>query len=112
MSRFIQPLESRRLFSAGPVDKATLVADEALVVADGAAVRADLRSLAGVVRADTAKIQVDLKGLPKTNLPLMRTLRTDEARLLAQFTKDVNALLNPGTAVTRFPLATTAATRR
>lgn len=101
MSRFIQPLESRRLLSAGPVDKSTLVADEALVVADGAAVRADLRSLAAVVRADTAKIQVDLRGLPKTNLPLMRTLRVDEAKLQAQITVDLNLLLNPGTALSR-----------
>lgn len=101
MSRFIQSLESRTLFSAGPVDKPTLLADEALVVADGAAARADLRSLAAVVRTDTAKIQVDLRGLPKTNLPLMRTLRVDEARLLAQTTVDLNMLLNPATALSR-----------
>lgn len=106
MSRFIQPLESRRLFSGGTVDKATLVADEALVVADGAAARADLTSLAAVVRADTAKIQVDLRGLPKTNLPLMRTLRVDEAKLHAQIAVDLNLLLNPGTALSRQSTAT------
>ena len=101
MSRFIQSLESRQLLSAVPVDKPTLVADQALVVADGAAARADLRSLAAVVRTDTAKIQTDLRGLPKTNLVLMRTLRTDEAKLLAHVTVDLNQLLNPGTAVAR-----------
>ena len=106
MSRFIQPLESRRLFSGGTVDKSTLVADEALVVADGAAARADLTSLAALVRADTAKIQVDLRGLPKTNLPLMRMLRVDEAKLHAQIAVDLNLLLNPGTALSRQSTAT------
>ena len=98
MSRFIQLLESRTLLS---VTTATLLADEALIVADAATAKADLRVLAAAVRADTKTITADLKGTPKTNLPLLHTLKTDEAKALAVITKDLNALLNPGVSLSR-----------
>lgn len=101
MSRFIQVLESRTLLSATPVTKATLLADQAVIVSNAVAAKADLKVLAAGVGADTKAIQADLKGLPKTNLPLLRTLKVDEAMTRALITKDLHALLNPGVSLAR-----------
>lgn len=101
MSRFIQPLECRTLYSATPVSKATLLADEATVVADGAAAKASLAALVADVSADNLAIQADLKGLPKSNLALFHKLKADEAKFVATIRKDLNAVLLPATALSR-----------
>src|SRR5579859_4222796 len=101
MSRHVETLESRQMLSATPVTKDTLAADLALVVADGNALKAALKSLLTTVHGDTNTIQNDLKGLPKSNAPLLKTLKSDAAKLGALITKDVNALNGPDGALAR-----------
>lgn len=105
MSRFVQSLESRMFLSATPVSRATLVADAALIVADGAAARVDLADLTATLNADTKAIQASLKQLPKTNLPLFKSLKADETKLVAQIRRDLNAVLGPATALARRSVA-------
>jgi hypothetical protein len=97
MCRFIQSLESRRLLSATPVSKATLLADEAHIVADAVAAKADFKTLVAAVTADTKTIQSDLKGLSKSNATLLKTLKADEVKVFTLVTRDLNALIgSPG----------------
>ena len=103
MCRFIQSLESRRLLSATPVSKATLLADEAHIVADAVAAKADFKTLVAAVTADTKTIQSDLKGLSKSNATLLKTLKADEVKVFTLVTRDLNALIgSPGAALTMF----------
>ncbi|MDB5292722.1 MAG: hypothetical protein JWL69_3963 [Phycisphaerales bacterium] len=96
MSRFAQSLESRTFLSATPVTKPTLLTDLGLVVVDAIEAKADLKTLAAIAKADAKIIQTDLKNLPKSNAPLLKTFKADVSKLLTLLTKDVNALLVPG----------------
>jgi hypothetical protein len=98
MSRFIQSLEARRLFS---VTKATLLADAALLAADAAAAKADLKAVFATASADAKAIATDLKGLPKTNQPLFKTLKAEESLLQGTFKKDLQALTAPANALAK-----------
>jgi hypothetical protein len=95
MSRFIQSLESRTLFAASPVTKATLLADRAAILAEAKAARADLGALGATLNADTRVVQTDLRGSGASNAALFRTLRGDEGKTRATVNKDLNTLLGP-----------------
>jgi len=94
MSRFIQPLEGRTLLSA----TSTSIANELTAVQTaGSAVQADLLALQTTSKADLGKITADLKGSPKTNVPLLKKLAKDQGALVAKIKADT-ALLLKGTA--------------
>jgi hypothetical protein len=94
MSRFVQSLEPRTLFSATPITKETLLADRAAIIAQAKAAKASLAALNKALAADTKTVQTDSKG-SKANAPLLKTLKADEAKTRATVNKDLNALLGP-----------------
>lgn len=98
MSRFIQSLEPRTLLSA-TVTKATLLADRAALLAEAKSARGGLTALVATLTHDTKTVQTDLKGGPKTDATLLKTLRTDEGATKALVHKDLNALLGPSQAL-------------
>lgn len=101
MSRFIQLLEPR-VFLSATVTKATLLTDQSAIASDAAAVKAAGAAFTAAVSADTKIVLADVKGLSQTtNAPLVKTLRTDEAKTLAAIKKDVNALVASALASSR-----------
>lgn len=105
MSRFVQSLEPRTLFSGTPT-KATFFADALQIFADAATTRADLKATAAVVAADTKTIAADLKSISTasnkaSNDALLRTLRFDEVKTLVTLRLDENVLLGPTSGFSR-----------
>lgn len=102
MSRLVEFLESRTLFSA--TQAATLLADVTQVKADAATERADLRAAVSAATTDTNTIAADLKssttaGNRATNASLLRTLRSDEVKTFATLRTGETALLVVGAAL-------------
>jgi hypothetical protein len=93
MNQFIQSLESRTLFST--VD---LTADQSAILADSATVKTDTASLLAQNKTELAAITADLKGLPKTNAALLKTVKLDATKLTSSTNADRNSLLNTSSA--------------
>ena len=105
MSRFVQYLEPRTLFTATPT-KATFFADALQIFADAATTRADLKATAAVVAADTKTIAADLKSISTasnkaSNAALLRTLKIDEIKTLVTLRVDENVLVGPTSGLSR-----------
>jgi hypothetical protein len=101
MSRFVQGLESRTLFSAASAAGAVLAVDAKQVVATAATARTDLRFAVSAATIDTNVVAADLKtSTTSTNRPanagLLRTLRSDEVKTFATLRSDETALLVVG----------------
>jgi hypothetical protein len=90
MSRFILPLESRRLFS---VTAATLATDLGATKTDSTAVKAALTAIEKAAITDLKSLKTDLKGSPSSNKSLLKTVTTDENQFVAKLKADVTALL-------------------
>ena len=104
MSRFVQPLESRVLFSAASAAAAVLLGDVKQVTASAATERADLRSAQSAATAGLNKVAADLKTSTTSanrtsNAALLKTLKTDELRTLATLRGDDTELLVVGTSL-------------
>jgi len=101
MSRFIQPLEPRTLFTAVPAT--TLISDELQIVRQAITTRAALSASVPLVNADNKILKADLKGLSNKaqNQALGKTLKKDESIALATLRADETLLLNPSLADAR-----------
>ena len=104
MSRFVQPLESRVLFSAASATAAVLLGDVKQVTASAGTARADLRSAQSAATAGLNKVGVDLKTSTtsanrSSNAALFKILKIDELRTLATLRADDTALLVVGTSL-------------
>ena len=100
MSRFIQSLESRTLFTTS----AALAADIGQVITAAATTRVDLKTAASVITADTKTITTDLKSSTTsanraTNAHLLNIFRVDEHKTLATLRAHEAALLAAGTSL-------------
>ena len=105
MSRFVQSLEPRMLFTVTPT-RATFIADALQIFAEAATARADLKATAAVVAADTRTIAADLKSISTasdkaSNAALFRTLKTDEVKTLVKLRVDENVLVGPTSGLAR-----------
>ena len=103
MSQFIQPLESRKLFS---VTRADLVANQALLNDLSTAAHANLKSMAAVYVTDTRAIKGVLAGTGKVNAKLLAALVKTEAKANTTLLKAVDALFKPGLKLSKASVAT------
>jgi hypothetical protein len=103
MQQFIQSLEQRTFFSTA------LLADQTTILADENALKLANKSLATQIKVSLAAITVDLKTLPKTNAPLLKTVKADDAALSRATTSDQNAIVTPSTRLAK--TAVTAGTK-
>ena len=92
MNHLIQSLESRTLFSVN------LLADQTAILADSTTVKSDTAALTLQDKIDLAAITTDLKGLPKTNAALLKTVKTDVATLTTQTNADDKSLTTSSSA--------------
>jgi hypothetical protein len=92
MHQFIQSLESRTLFSVN------LLADQSAITSDASSVKADTLTLTLNSRTTLATITADLKGLPKTNAALLKTVKTDLSQLTSQTNAGQKSLLTTSSA--------------
>src|SRR6202041_2190596 len=95
----VQSLESRVLMSA--VTSTILVTDKANILADVAALKTDVKLLFAGDKLSAKEIAADFKALPKADQALLKTLTTDSSKGGSLLTKDVNGLINPGSAATK-----------
>jgi hypothetical protein len=92
MSRFIQSLESRTLFSASFTD------DQLHILTDTAAVKGALKSAGSIMMADMKIIAADVKAVTTSankasNAALLKTMKADVTQVLALLRADSAALL-------------------
>jgi hypothetical protein len=97
MTRLIQSLESRTLFSATSAEAAVLLGDVRQVTASAATVRAGLRAAMSAATVGVNKVAADLKSSTtpsnrSSNAALLRTLRAGEASTFATLRVDQTAL--------------------
>lgn len=104
MSRLIQSLESRTLFSATSTEAAVLLADVKQVTASAAMTRADMRLAASAATTGLNRVAADLKASTTSanrasNAALLRTARADKVTTFATLQVDQTALLVVGAAL-------------
>jgi hypothetical protein len=101
MSRFVQTLESRTLFSV--TIPANVVTDIGMLLGDSRALRADFQTHVPVLHADFRAVGKDLKGLPNngTNHALLGKLRGDAGHWMGVVRGDMAGLLHAGTPAVR-----------
>src|SRR5438067_2329214 len=92
MSRFIQSLESRTLFTA------SFANDQLQILADAAAIKGALKSAGAVMAADMKLIAADVKAVTTTankatNAELLTALKADVTQALALLRADQTPLL-------------------
>jgi len=114
MTRFVENLENRTLFSLSSLlggltggltndllkqafqqANVTLKADKGVLAADTKAFHATLQAWAPTYRADVKLLAADLKALPKSpqNVQLLNTLRTDQNSCTATLRHDFAAIM-------------------
>ena len=96
MPSFIQPLESRILFSS----IATFVSDGAQLITDVGTARADAVQYANALAGDVRTITADVRQVPASTgkQTLLRTLRTDELKWAGTIRADVRSIATGATA--------------
>jgi hypothetical protein len=103
MNQFIQSLEQRTFFSTA------LLTDQTAILAGETALKAATKNLTAQTKALLAAVTVDLKTLPKTNAPLLKTVKADATALSKVTTSDQNAIVTPSTKLAK--TAVTAGTK-
>ena len=103
MSRLIQSLESRTLFSATSAEAAVLLGDVRQVTASAATVRAGLRAAVSAATTGVNKVAADLRSSTTpanraANAALLRTLRAGELGTFATLRVDQTGLTVVGAA--------------
>lgn len=101
MSRLIQSLEPRTLFSATSAEAALLLGDARQVTASAAGVRTDLRVAISTATTGLNKVAADVKTTTTpanraSNAALVRALRAGELSTFAKLRVDQTALLTIG----------------
>jgi hypothetical protein len=101
MSRLIQSLESRTLFSATSAQAAVLLGDVKQVMASAATVRADLKAAMSAATTGVKNVATDLKTTTTSdnrasNAALLKTLKAGELSTFATLRGDETALLAVG----------------
>lgn len=91
MSRMIQPLEARVLFSS----VATLVGDGAQLVTDLQSAKADVVQDEKTLAADARAITADVRAVPASagKQSLVKAIRTDEAKWVGTIRADIHSIV-------------------
>ena len=106
MVNLIESLESRTFLSAAPVTSATLAADQSAIAVQSAAVAAAVKTLAAQTKTELAAITADVKGLARSNAPLLSKVKLDVNKLTSATNTDGNSILKSSGALAKKALAT------